>query len=299
MQGFFTFQNMSLSPLTACPVSECHYYTIFIFLFKRFSSKTNYLTQQSKNLWSGQRRGINIQVNTQGPLKDICVLLSKKPLNYMQRFPVPLSSLQGDLSSSLHFSFPLLNALKMQDVFMKIKLCEKRQLYLCIRNIKIPLQQGVLHMSLTNDLLHLTGEANFEKPLTLWLKEPVSNTSEEKNMGVTMAINSELLENFGLPSIQERIPETFLCTLSYTWKTFFVTKMWFYWHTSRTLSEQKVRSSLKIMFNLIRMLLTLSIGRQRIFRQQAMDSWKRLSTRNIELLLQEPRNTSYFFLERK
>ncbi|MGE3770006.1 MAG: AsmA-like C-terminal domain-containing protein [Bdellovibrionales bacterium] len=59
-------------------------------------------------------------VTAAGPLTDVLTVISSKPLEYLQKLDLDAQSMTGDVELTLDMGLPLLNALKMEEVDLKI-----------------------------------------------------------------------------------------------------------------------------------------------------------------------------------
>lgn len=103
-----------------------------------------------------QRIGIDLDVG--GPLSDALFVLDQAPLNYMKKFGQKPETIQGDAKLKMGIGFPLLDALKVSQIGIKIEASVANgRVPKLVRNLD--LTDGQFTLQATESGLEMTGQA--------------------------------------------------------------------------------------------------------------------------------------------
>jgi hypothetical protein len=120
---------------------------------------------------------MTIDLALQGPARDVMTVLDTKPLGYAKAMHIDATTVEGAVDGTLHFQFPLKNALS----FAEIDYGAKAQLTdLAVGGVALGHDLTAGAMALTLDPLHLTLQGNAKVggvPAELIVKQRLSGTA--------------------------------------------------------------------------------------------------------------------------
>lgn len=147
---------------------------------------------------------IAINLPVKGPTSEALALLDYKPLGYAKRFGFDHRKFSGDVEVNAHFAFPLLAALKLEEVEIK---AEAKLDKLGIRDVleRADFENGQLNISLDKYAMAVSGNGDVRgEPFKIDWREDFS-----QNGGTTLNINGRVTErtfsDLGLGEVAEYV----------------------------------------------------------------------------------------------
>lgn len=159
-----------------------------------------------------------LKADFKGDIPDMLNILSKKPLEYTQKIPVPVDSLKGNIATHLHLTFPLLQEIPKERVHVGAEalLDTVRYVYQWPGEAQTyPVSNGSFKLNVGNKSLLLEGTGDvLEQSLTLFLEEYFDDQSKSF-LKIKGRLTPAFLERFGLGVVSRVVPSPFEGAVTY------------------------------------------------------------------------------------
>jgi len=154
------------------------------------------------NGFENRKAKINIDVDVQGPIQSALTVLASKPLHFMDDFPAPIETIQGQTNIDLNLHFPLKKGLKLHDIKVNADAVLTDVVFPELVN-DMTLAGGPLTLSVNPQKMNVTGQAMLSGVNTTfdWMKNFDKNADYTSRVKAQLNLDYPFLAKIGVPDI--------------------------------------------------------------------------------------------------